>query len=99
VNVLLLRLVIASSDDEPDDVPRRTKFSVTGLQPDQEDNETNTDLWWDAMRAGNMVAGGVLPMAQHDMPPIKPNTTRRRKKRYDLSARTYTYTNCYLAID
>ncbi|KAG8684313.1 Transcriptional activator spt7 [Ceratobasidium sp. 395] len=75
------RLVIASSDDEPDDVPHRTKFSTTGLSPDQEEHESNTDLWWEAMRAGNMIGGGVLPMAQHGFPPIKPSTTRRRKKR------------------
>ncbi|KAG9086127.1 Transcriptional activator spt7, partial [Ceratobasidium sp. 370] len=75
------RLVIASSDDEPDDIPRRTKFSTTGLPPDQEENESNTDLWWEAMRSGNMIGGGVLPMAQHGFPPLKPNAMRRRKKR------------------
>ncbi|KAF8608459.1 hypothetical protein BDV93DRAFT_487136 [Ceratobasidium sp. AG-I] len=75
------RLVITSSDEEEDDPPRRTKFSTTGLPPDQEDKETNLDLWWEGMRTGNMIAGGVLPMAQHGFPPLKPNTTRRRKKR------------------
>lgn len=75
------RLVITSSDEEEDETPRRTKFSVTGLPPDQEEHETNQDLWWEAIRSGGMMASGILPVAQHGFPPIKSGSTKRRKKR------------------
>lgn len=89
--------MIASSDEEEDEAPRRTKFSATGLPPDQEDKETNLDLWWEAMRTGNMIAGGVLPMAQHGFPPIKPNTMKRRKKRLALYlSSSHTPTNQFI---
>ncbi|CUA66995.1 Transcriptional activator spt7 [Schizosaccharomyces pombe 972h-] [Rhizoctonia solani] len=75
------RLVIASSDEEEEDTPRRTKFSTTGLPPDQEEHETHHDLWWEAMRSSGMVGNGVLQMAQHGFPDVKPGIMRRRKKR------------------
>ncbi|KAL5638317.1 hypothetical protein ACGC1H_005114 [Rhizoctonia solani] len=76
------RLVIASSDEEEEDATaRRTKFSTTGLPPDQEEYETHHDLWWEAMRSSGMIGNGILQMAQHGFPDVKPGIMRRRKKR------------------
>ncbi|CAE6388165.1 unnamed protein product [Rhizoctonia solani] len=71
-----------SGDEEEDETPRRTKFSTTGLLPqDQDEHETHHDLWWEAMRTSGMVGNGVLPMAQHGFPNVKPGIMKRRKKR------------------
>ncbi|KAH7334716.1 hypothetical protein B0J17DRAFT_88252 [Rhizoctonia solani] len=75
------RVVITSSDEEEDETPRRTKFSTTGLPQDQEEHETHHDLWWEAMRSSGMIGNGVLQMAQHGFPDVKPGLMRRRKKR------------------
>ncbi|CCO31981.1 hypothetical protein BN14_06033 [Rhizoctonia solani AG-1 IB] len=76
------RVVITSSDEEEDETPRRTKFSTTGLLPqDQDEHETHHDLWWEAMRTTGMVGNGVLPMAQHGFPDVKLGIMKRRKKR------------------
>ncbi|QRV84295.1 bromodomain associated protein [Ceratobasidium sp. AG-Ba] len=78
-------MIVNSSDEEPD--TQRTKFSTTGVPPEQEENQDNVDLWWEAMRSGNMIGNGLLPMAQYGFPPIQPNKTRRRKKRQKADGR------------
>ncbi|CAE6473133.1 unnamed protein product [Rhizoctonia solani] len=75
------RVVITSSDEEEDETPRRTKFSTTGLPQDQEEHETHHDLWCEAMRSSGMTGNGVLQMAQHGFPDVKPGIMRRRKKK------------------
>ncbi|GAB1523439.1 Transcriptional activator spt7 [Rhizoctonia solani] len=76
------RVVITSSDEEEDEAPRRTKFSTTGLLPqDQDEHETHHDLWWEAVRTSGMIGNGVMPMAQHGFPDVKPVIMKRRKKR------------------